>query len=118
EEFFARWARGRKMLAAIDPRTSRDPDLFLLAAYDWCTYGGRKTTQAETIKTAIDFLAVARLSGFPNRIPVSDEPTRQQVDAEIKQHGLRTIGWKARIKKLGLTFPDTAKRGRPTGWRK
>jgi hypothetical protein len=119
EEFFARWARGRKALKAIDPRTSLSPEVFLLAAYNVCTVRGRKTSQSEVIRRAIDFLAEARILGFPNRIPYpGQQPTREQLDAEIEKGGLKTIGWRAYIKKLGMTFPDKAKRGRKTGWRK
>jgi hypothetical protein len=114
-KFFQKWARGCEALAEIDPEQSLDPDNFLLAAYSICTYGGQKTSQTEVIKTAIDFSAVARLNGFPNRIQFSDGLTREQVDAVIEKRKLKTIGWKARIKKLGLRFPDKAKRGRPTG---
>ena len=119
EEFFARWTRGRKELKAIDPRVRLTPEISLLAAYNFCTASGCKTSQTEVIQTAIDFLAIARINGLPNRIPrPSQKPTRAQIDAEIERGGLKTIGWRAYIKKLGLTFPDRGKRGRPTGWRK
>jgi hypothetical protein len=118
-EFFRKWARGCEALAAMDPESSLDPDNFLLAANHLCTVGGRKTNQTEVIRTAIDFIAAAIIKGFPNRIPTSGhQPTRQQLDAVIKERRLKTIGWRARIKKLGLTFPDKGKRGRPKGWRK
>jgi hypothetical protein len=119
EAFFEKWARGRKELKAIDPRTSLDPGNFLLAAHGYCTAGGRQTSQTEVIRMAIDFLAQAHINGFPNRVPFpSQRPTREQLDAVISQRGLRTIGWKAYIRKLGITFPDKAKRGRKKGWRK
>jgi hypothetical protein len=118
-EFFRKWGRGCDALAAIDPDSSLDPDNFLLAAYSFRTVSGRKTSQTEVIRTAIDFMAAAIKRGFPNRIPTpGHQPTRQQLDAVIKERSLETIGWRARIGKLGLKFPDKAKRGRPKGWRK
>jgi hypothetical protein len=119
EEFFARWARGRKALKAIDPRTSLAPQIFILAAYSLCTAGGRQTTQSEVIRLATDLAAAARIIGSPNRVPFpSQKPTREQLDAAIKQWGLKRLGWKAYIRKLGLSFPHKAKRGRKPGWRK
>jgi len=117
EKFFERWARGRKMLKAVDPLRSRDPRNFLLAAYDFCTADGRKTNKTEVIQIAKRFMAVARINGPLNVIPLS-WPTEEQIETEIKQGGLETIGWHAHLRKLGVTFPDKAKRGRPTGWRK
>ena len=118
-KFFRKWTRGCEALTAIDPDSSLDPDNFLLAANNFCTVGGRRTSQTEVIRTTIDFMAAAIIKGFPNRIPTpGHQPTRQQLDAVIKERRLKTIGWRARIKKLGLKFPDKGKRGRPTGWRK
>jgi hypothetical protein len=118
-EFFRKWGRGCDALAAIDPDSSLDPDNFLLAANNFCTVGGRKTSQTAVMRTAIDFMAAAIIKGVPNRIPTpGHQPTRQQLDAVIKERSLKTIGWRARIQKLGLTFPDKTKRGRPKGWRK
>jgi hypothetical protein len=110
EAFFARWARGRKALKAIDLRTSLDPKLFLLLAYKM---GGYKTSQAEVIRAAIILLAWAKIyEPSPER-----KLTRAQFEEEIDNLGLRGIGWKAYIRKLGLTFALKAKRGRKPGWR-
>jgi hypothetical protein len=117
EKFFERWARGRKMLKAVDPLRSRDPRNFLLAAYDFCTADGRKTNKTEVIQIAKRFMAVARINGPLNVIPLS-WPTEEQIATKIKQDDLDTIGWHAYLNKLGLKFPDKGKRGRPKGWRK
>jgi hypothetical protein len=114
EAFFSRWARGRKVLKAIDLRTSLSPKLFLLAAYNLCTQGGRETCQAEVINLALAMLAIANMPEPANRL--SPELARAQFDAQIQR--LRTTGWKAYARQLGLTFALKAKRGRPKGWRK
>jgi hypothetical protein len=111
-EFFQSWSRG-----CMDLRKAwsfDNPDDFLLTAYTHCTLLGRKTSQSEVIRTAKRIMALAHKYG--DTFPLQIEEDEAEIALQMKK--LNTIGWKARIKKFGLTFALKAKRGRPKGWRK
>ena len=111
-EFFQSWSRGCMDLRKAE--SFDNPDDFLLTAYTHCTLLGRKTSQSEVIWTAKRIMALARKYGPEIPLPFQED----EAEIALEMQKLNTIGWKARIKKFGLTFALKAKRGRPKGWRK
>jgi hypothetical protein len=115
EEFFLRWSRGNKALKAADPDYCRDPRYFLCNAYFRYAVT-RLPTQKQLIWTAIRELAIVQLSGYPNALPMpGDEPSEEEIAAEIERTKLEGKPWRRYLKEIGLggNVLPRAKAGNP-----
>jgi len=115
EEFLLRWARGRNALKEVDPDYCRDPRYFLCSAYFLYAITSLPT-QKQLIWTAIRELAVVQLNGYPNALPMpGDEPSEEEIAAEIERTHLKTKPWRRYLKEIGLggNVLPRAKAGNP-----
>ena len=102
EEFFLRWSLGNKALKAADPDYCRDPRYFLCAAYFLYAVASLPTKNQLTW-TAIRYLAIVQLTGYPNAIPMpGEEPSEKEIEAQIELTHLKTKPWGRYRKEIGL----------------
>ena len=111
--FFRKLADGLKELKASNPSVKKDPEYFLLRAYEFLKQEKKRWPfRKEAFDLAERMWAIVRVTGRLPTLPLPDFPPAMERKIRIEIDSLPAQNWYRAGKTLGMKF-SPAQRGRP-----